>query len=88
MPPNTETDAYVDSRPELDEEEPSRLRRGLGPSCFLSLVLLLLLLVAVRRFAQLPFPVIGFLALALWMVVLAVLLRLYKPLPLDERYEE
>lgn len=53
----------------------TRLQRVLGPSCFASLVILLILVVLFRRWIHLP-PV-GMLALLIivWMLVLGVMVR-------------
>ena len=59
----------------------TRLQRVLGPSCFASLVILMLLAVLFRRWVHLP-PV-GMLAalILIWLLTLAVLVRFRNPDP-------
>ena len=54
----------------------SRLQRVFGPSCLLSLVLLLFFIVITRQWLRLPWPAMIFCSAVIWMLVLTVLVRL------------
>lgn len=56
-------------------EQDSLLERSLGPSCFFSLIIVFLMLVAFRRLLQLPSPVLGLLVLVVWAITLIILVR-------------
>ena len=56
-------------------EQDSPLERALGPSCFFSLVIVFLLLMAFRRLLQLPLPALGVLVLVVWAITLDILVR-------------
>ena len=64
------------------EEDASPLERALGPSCLISLVIVALLLVAFRRLFSAPPIVLALLALAVFVVILFILLRM-RPLRID-----
>lgn len=53
----------------------SRLERSYGPSCMLSMVIVFILLLMVRRFLAVGWVGTGVLALILWYIFFAVLTR-------------
>ena len=64
------------------DEDASPLERALGPSCLISLVIVALLLVAFRRLVSAPPPVLALIAVAVFIVILFILLRM-RPLRID-----
>ncbi len=65
------------------DEDASPLERAVGPSCLISLVIVALLLVAFRRLFSAPPIVLALIALAVFVVILIVLLRM-RPLRIDD----
>lgn len=59
----------------------SRLERVLGPSCFLSLVLVAVILLTVSKYVSLPLPAMVVFAGLIWVGVLSVLVRWRNPNP-------
>ncbi len=64
------------------DQDASPLERALGPSCLISLVIVALLLVAFRRLFSAPPIVLALIALAVFVVILFILLRM-RPLRID-----
>lgn len=62
----------------------SRLERSIGPSCLLSLVIVLLLVVVLRRFLTVPWPAFFCLAAGIWFAVLTLLVR-SRPIRIADR---
>ncbi len=67
-------------RPSLNlftpDPDASPLERALGPGCFLSLIIVALLLVGFRRIGSLPPPMLAIIALIVFFLVLFILLRM------------
>jgi hypothetical protein len=72
----------VDSFPPLGRSA-THLERSLGPSCLLSLVIVFLLLVVLRRFMNFGWMGTGILAVAIWYGVFALLVR-WRPIRVDD----
>ncbi len=66
----------------------TRLQRVLGPSCLASLVVLLLLTVLFRRWVHLPPVGMLILLIAVWMMILAVMVRFRNPNPDGEESDQ
>ena len=62
----------------------TRLQRVVGPSCLLSLVILLIFIVVTRSWLHLPWPAMLFVSAVVWMLVLSVLVRWNNPNPGDD----
>ena len=81
-PPYPEDDERIEIRPEdvIDpqprfERATTQLERSFGPSCLLSLIIVFLLLVILRRYLQLPWTMLLLLVVATWFGVLMLLVR-------------
>ena len=61
----------------------TQLERSLGPSCLLSLVIVFLLLVLLRRFVHFGWIGTGILALVIWYAVMTLLVR-WRPARLND----
>ena len=59
----------------------TRLERVLGPSCFLSLVLVAVILLTLGKYVALPLPAMLVFAGLIWVAVLTVLVRWRNPNP-------
>ena len=57
------------------ERTTTQLERSFGPSCLLSLIIVFLLLVILRRYLQLPWAMLLLLVAAVWFGVLILLVR-------------
>jgi hypothetical protein len=73
---------YVESEPRdvLDqfpriERATTQLERSFGPSCLLSLIIVLLLLVLFKRYLQVPWIALACMAFLVWFGVLTLLVR-------------
>ena len=80
MVSNNEPDSVVEQIGVSDRSSGNRrpttqLERSFGPSCLLSLIIVLLMLVVVKRFVSVSWPVLGCLTVAVWLGVLALLIR-------------
>ncbi len=82
LPPRPDEVEHVDIRPEdvFDavprfERATTQLERSFGPSCLLSLIIVFLLLVIMKRFVQLPWPMLLLLVAGTWFAVLLLLVR-------------
>jgi len=64
----------------------TNLQRSVGPSCLLSLIISVLIIITLRRYVRLPLPGMVFLTLVVWWAVLVILVRLSRG-P-DEELEE
>lgn len=64
------------------DEDASPLERALGPSCLISLVILVLLLVAFRRLFSAPPLVLALIAFAVFILIIFIMLRM-RPLRID-----
>ena len=75
--PNDAEDEHgdlIDAIPVLDRAT-TGLERSFGPSCLLSLVIVFLLLVILRRYVRFGWIGTGVLALVVWYAVFALLVR-------------
>ena len=70
----TEDRDLLDTFPRLGRAT-SQIERSFGPSCLLSLVIVLLLLVVLRRFITVGWLGTGILVLVIWYGVFALLIR-------------
>ena len=82
VPPRPDDVEHVDVRPEdvLEtvprfERATTQLERSVGPSCLLSLIIVFLLLVILKRFIQVPWPMLLLLVGGTWFGVLMLLVR-------------
>lgn len=75
----------LDSHPRL-ERATTQLERSFGPSCLLSGVIVLLLLVIFRRYLQVPWFALVCMAFLVWFAVLSLLVR-WRPYWVDESDE-
>lgn len=57
------------------ERTTTQLERSFGPSCLLSLIIVFLVLVVVKRFMQVPWPLLLIIAAVVWYLVLLLLVR-------------
>lgn len=64
----------IEPRPRF-ERATTQLERSFGPSCLLSLIIVFLLLVILRRYLQLPWTILLLLVVATWFGVLMLLVR-------------
>ncbi|MGH2560117.1 MAG: hypothetical protein ACRDJH_13715 [Thermomicrobiales bacterium] len=64
----------IDSLP-LVGRATTQLERSFGPSCLLSLVIVLLLVVLLKRYLQLPWLMLIVLTAIIWLLVLTLLVR-------------
>lgn len=53
----------------------SQLERSFGPSCLLSMVIVLLIVLVLKRYMQLPWTALALLTMAVWFAVLVLLVR-------------
>lgn len=53
----------------------TQLERSFGPSCLLSMVIVLLIVLLLKRYMQLPWTALAFLTLGIWLAVLVLLVR-------------
>ncbi len=53
----------------------SQLERSFGPSCLLSMVIVLLVVLLLKRYMQLPWTALVLLTLGIWFAVLVLLVR-------------
>jgi len=81
-PPDPEENERIEIRPEdvIDARQPferatTQLERSFGPSCLLSLIIVFLLLVILRRYLQLPWVMLLLLVVVVWFGVLMLLVR-------------
>ena len=57
------------------ERATTQLERSFGPSCFLSLIIVFLLVVILKRYMQLPWMMLIILVFVIWFLVLMLLVR-------------
>ncbi len=57
------------------DNQPSRFEQTFGPSCLLSLIIVFLLLLVIRRFAPLTVIGVGAITVLVWFGVFSLLLR-------------
>lgn len=65
----------------------TQLERSFGPSCLLSLIIVFLLAVAIRRFVQVGWVGFGVLLLVVWFGVLMLLVRWRPDRIVDEEWD-
>lgn len=65
----------------------TQLERSFGPSCLLSLIIVLLLALAIRRFVKVGWVGLGVLLIAVWFGVLLLLVRWRADRIGDEEWE-
>ncbi|MGH2533965.1 MAG: hypothetical protein ACRDJW_16890 [Thermomicrobiales bacterium] len=61
----------------------TQLERSFGPSCLLSLVIVLLLVVILKRYLQVPWLMLLGLTFVIWVLVLTLLVR-WRPDSVDD----
>lgn len=87
---NQDVNSRLPEEPDLLDAAPfigratTQLERSFGPSCLLSLVIVLLLLMVLKRYMQVSWPVLLFLSAAIWFVVLMLLIRWRPDRVIDE----
>jgi hypothetical protein len=65
----------------------TQLERSVGPSCLLSLVIVFLLALVLRRFVGIGFVGVGVLLVAVWFAVLLLLVRWRPDRVVDEDWD-
>jgi hypothetical protein len=73
-PRQTADSDLIDSMP-LVGRATTQLERSFGPSCLLSLVIVLLLVMVLKRYLQLPWLTLFILTGIIWLLVLTLLVR-------------
>ena len=66
------------------EQATTQLERSIGPSCLLSLVIVLLLALTLKRFMHLSWIGLGCMTVAVWFGVLLLLIRWRSDVVIDE----
>lgn len=77
---------FIDAVPGLGRAT-TRLERSVGPSCLLSLVIVFLLALVIRRFVHVGFGGVAVLLAAVWFGVLLLLVRWRPDHVADEEWE-